>query len=258
MPRLSVYMMVQNEEKRIRNALESVRDIADEIVIIDGGSTDRTTEICREYTDRIIMHPFEGYARQRQFALTQVTGEWVLALDADETLSPELRDAIPKLIGQPTIDAFEFSRRNYVKPGVWLRYGGMYPDYQRRLFRRSKARYGETVHLGEVPEIVGKVERINLDIIHDQIDNNIQYDFKKLMSFVRAEARETRRARVRAFYLTAAFFYFFFVFVKKFFFQQGFRMGMLGVRVAASHALLRFLVNINLAFRRSDKKLHDD
>jgi glycosyltransferase involved in cell wall biosynthesis len=243
--------MVQDDERIVRNALESVKDIADEIVVIDGGSKDHTVEVCREYTNKVIIHPFEGYAKQRKFALSRVRGEWVLALDADETLSPELLSTIPKLLDQHAIDAFEFSRRNYVKPGVWMRYGGMYPDWQRRLFRRLKAEYGKVVHAGEVPMVLGNHQRLKLDIIHNQTETNIQYSFSKLMHFVNAEVRDTARTATTVEYLLRAIFFLFFVFLKSFFFQEGFRMGMLGIRVAGSHALLRFLVNINLAFKKN-------
>lgn len=249
MPRLSVYIMAQNEENRIRKALESARPIADELVVIDGGSTDRTVEVARSIADRVIVHPFEGYARQRAFALTQVSGDWVLALDADETLSPELQEAIPKLLDQQVIDAFEFSRRNYVKPGVWMRYGGKYPDYQRRLFRRGKATYGEVVHAGEVPTVDGVVARINLDIYHDQIEKNIQYSFSRLMKFVGAEIRETKRTRHPLFHLVNSVWLFLFSIVKKYILQHGYKMGMLGVRVALSEALLQSFVQVGLALK---------
>ena len=150
------------------------------------------------------MHPFEGYALQRAFALTQVTGDWILAIDADETLSPELQAAIPGLLEAEDVDAYDFSRRNYVRPGIWLRYGGFYPDYQRRLFRKGTARYGTVVHTGEVPIISGRVRQVNLDILHDQIDNNVQFHFAKLMRFVRAEVRETEPARKPFVYLFRA------------------------------------------------------
>jgi glycosyltransferase involved in cell wall biosynthesis len=241
--------MAQNEERRIGAALASVRDIADELVVIDGGSTDRTMEICRAITPLVYSHPFEGYALQRQYAMTKVTGDWILALDADETLSPELRSAIPALLLRDDVDAFEFSRRNYVRTGIWLRYAGMYPDYQRRLFRRTRAVYGGVVHAGEVPEVPGRVETINLDIFHDQRESNIQYHWGKLMKFVRAEVRDTPRTRSRAHHFCAGIQTFVVVAVKKFLLQQGFRMGFLGVRVALSHALLRMLVQFGIAAR---------
>jgi glycosyltransferase involved in cell wall biosynthesis len=247
MPRLSVYIMAQNEEGRIRSTLESVRTLADELVVIDGGSTDRTAQICRDYTPHVFVHPFEGYAKQRQYALSKVSGDWVLAIDADETLSPELREALPLLLDRQDVDAYEFSRRNYVRPGLWLRYAGMYPDYQRRLFRRQCAHYGSVVHRGEVPEITGRVETVPLDILHDQVQNNIQYHWGKLMNFARAEVKDTPRTAGRAVYVWRAFWTFFLVLYKKFLVQQGYRMGIVGLRVAGSHALLQFLVNLGIA-----------
>ncbi len=250
MPTLSFYIMAQNEEKRIHKTLKSIKHIADEIIVIDGGSSDRTVEIAQEYTNQIYVHPFEGYAKQRQYALTKVNSEWVFAIDADETLSPELQDAIPRLIMQEDVDAFEFSRRNYIKPGIWLRYGGMYPDYQRRLFRKQKAIYGNIVHSGEIPQIEGNVKQINLDIIHDQTDNNIQYHWKKLIGFVKAEITDTMPNQFWGYYLYYAFVDFFIIFTKKYFLQKAYKMGTIGIRLALSHAIYRFLTNIGLVIKR--------
>jgi glycosyltransferase involved in cell wall biosynthesis len=250
MSSLSVYIMVQNEEKRVRTTLENIKDLADEIVVIDGGSTDRTVEVCREYTENIFVHAFEGYAKQRRYALTKVTGDWVLAIDSDETLSPELHDAVRVLISRDDADAYEFSRRNYVKPGIWLRYGGGYPDWQRRLFRRTKAAYGTIVHGGEVPVIDGKVQQLNLDIIHDQIGNNIQYSWSRLVRYARSEVRDTERRHSSGYYIVLAFFHFFLVLVKTYAIRGGYKMGFLGVRLALSRASLQFLVRMGLAVKR--------
>jgi (heptosyl)LPS beta-1,4-glucosyltransferase len=250
MPQLSAYIMAQNEEGRIRNTLESIKDVVDEIVVIDGGSTDRTVDICKEYTDKVYTHPFEGYAKQRKYALTKVSGDWVLAIDADETLSKDLHDAIPKLILYSEVNAYEFSRRNYVKPGVWIQYGGLYPDYQRRLFRRACASYGEVVHSGERPQVKGRIEQINLDIIHDQVGNNMQYHWSKLMRFVRAEVKENIKSKWFGYYIAAAFWQFVAVIFIKNVLQHAYKMGILGIRVSLSHALLRFLVNIGLAVKK--------
>jgi glycosyltransferase involved in cell wall biosynthesis len=255
MPRLSVYIMAQNEAKRIHRTLESVKDIADELVVIDGGSSDETVAICREYTDKVIIHPFEGYALQRTFALTQVTGDWILAIDADETLSPELHDAIPSLLSADDVDAYDFSRRNYVRPGVWLQYGGWYPDYQRRLFRRGIATYGNVVHAGEVPAIAGKVAQIRLDILHDQINNNIVYNWRKLRHFARSEVKETTRTHMRVYHLVHAVKDFALGFFKGFIAREGYRMGVMGARASLMVALLRFMVHIGLVFKSEQRIL---
>jgi glycosyltransferase involved in cell wall biosynthesis len=249
-PRLSVYIMAQNEGKRIRCALESVKDLGDELLVVDGGSTDDTVAIAREFTDFVLIHTFEGYALQRQFALAQLKGEWVFAIDADETLSSELRDAIPRLMTAEDVDAYDFSRRNYVKPGVWMKYGRMYPDYQRRLFRRTIARYGDVVHAGEVPAIQGRTMKVNLDILHDQTGSSVTHSLTKVMRFVHAEIRESRRTRSRFYYVFRSVYDPIVVIYKQYFLAQGFRMGFLGVRAAGSHALMRGLVALGLAFKR--------
>jgi|WetSurMetagenome_2_1015567.scaffolds.fasta_scaffold54646_1 glycosyltransferase involved in cell wall biosynthesis len=252
-PRLSVYIMAENEGKRIRRALESVKDIAEELLVVDGGSTDDTVAIAMEYTPSVLVHKFEGYALQRQFALSQVHGEWVLAIDADETLSPELHDAIPHLITDTGVDAYDFSRRNYVKPGVWMKYGKMYPDYQRRLFRRTIAQYGDVVHAGEVPSIEGRTVRVDLDIIHDQTESSVPYSLTKILRFVHAEVKETQPTRSAMFYLYHAAFDPLNLIYKQYFLAQGYRMGVLGIRAACGHALVRGLVALRLAFKRETR-----
>ncbi len=254
MPRLSVYIMAQNEAKRIRRTLESVKGLADELVVIDGGSTDETVAICREYTDHVIVHPFEGYALQRSFALTQVSGDWILAIDADETLSPELRAAIPNLLDAMDVDAYEFSRRNFVRPGVWLQYGGWYPDYQRRLFRRGIATYGSVVHAGEVPEIAGRIHQVHLDILHDQIDNNIVYHWKKLRHFAESEVKETARTHSRVFHAWRSVKDPILALFRGVVTREGYKMGLLGARASLMLALLRFMVHVGLAFKPHQRK----
>jgi len=223
-------------------------------VVIDGGSSDETVAICRIYTDKVIIHPFEGYALQRTFALTQVTGDWILAVDADETLSAELREKIPTLLNDEHIDAYEFSRRNYVRPDIWLQYGGWYPDYQRRLFRRGTATYGDVVHAGEVPAIVGMVAQIPLDILHDQIDNNIVYNWSKLRHFARSEVKETTRTHSPGFHILHSVKDFTLGFFKGFVTRKGYRMGVMGARASLMLALLRFMVHIGLAFKPRQRR----
>jgi hypothetical protein len=123
----------------------------------------------------------------------------------------------------------------------------MYPDYQRRLFRRRSAQYGTVVHRGEVPDITGRVERIPLDILHDQVQSNIQYHWGKLANFVRSEVRDTPRTAGRIVYVWRGLWLFILVLHKKFIAQQGYRMGILGLRVAGSHALLQLLVHLGIA-----------
>ena len=123
-PKLSVTIIIYNEEKKIRQCLESVKWM-DEIIVVDSFSNDRTVEICREYTDKIIQQKWIGYVAQKQFALKQARGEWVMALDADERLSDKASVEIKSRIlhVSPSVNGFLFPRLSFYL-GRWIKHGG--------------------------------------------------------------------------------------------------------------------------------------
>ena len=139
---LSVCIVTYNEEDNIRGCLESV-SWAEEIIVVDSLSNDRTTEICREYTDRVIQRKWNGYIDQKSFALKQASGEWVLFIDADERLSPGLIEEIKEEISKENneYDGFYLARHIYYL-GRWINHGEWYPEYRLRLFKRSKGCIG--------------------------------------------------------------------------------------------------------------------
>jgi len=161
MSKLSVYIIAFNEEDKIEPAIRSVT-WADEIVVVDSFSTDRTVEIARRYTDSIIQVPFEGFGRLRNTAVSRTGNEWIFSLDADERCTPEARDEILRTISRPdAADAYYVPRSNLFL-GRWIRHSGWYPDYrQPQLFRRGALSYKEEqVHEGYVVHgIVGHLEQ---------------------------------------------------------------------------------------------------
>ena len=130
-----------NEEERLRACLESAA-WADEIVVIDAESQDKTAQIAREFTDHVVVRPWSGFAEQKNFALERARGDWLLSLDADEMVSAALRLEIEGVLAGrgPSADAFAVPRRN-VYWGRWVRHGGLYPDWQVRLLRRGRGRF---------------------------------------------------------------------------------------------------------------------
>jgi glycosyltransferase involved in cell wall biosynthesis len=150
MPRLSAIIITRNEERDLPGCLESLRGVADEIVVVDSGSTDRTREIARRHTDKVFERDWDGYGPQKQFALEKATGDWVLNLDADERLTPllaaEIRSYFSK--GDPVPNGFKLKFEVHFL-GRRLRFGGCAREYHLRLFRRSAARYeGKMIHEG--------------------------------------------------------------------------------------------------------------
>jgi len=162
--RLSVTIIAWNEEERLRACLESVA-WADEIIVVDAESTDKTVQVAREFTDKIWVRPWAGFATQKNFALEQATGEWVLSLDADERVIPELRERIGRIVrANGPADGYSIPRKN-VFWGAWVRHGGLYPDYQLRLFRRDAGRFVDSaVHESVVVE--GHVEAVAEPMLH--------------------------------------------------------------------------------------------
>lgn len=136
---VSVVIITKNEEKNIEDALRSVSD-AREIIVVDAFSTDRTTEICRKYTDRVYQHQWEGFARQKQIAVDHAGSEWVLVLDADERVTPALKKEIEDTISGTDRNGFWIPRENYFI-GKWIRHGGWWPDHTLRLFRKNRGRF---------------------------------------------------------------------------------------------------------------------
>jgi glycosyltransferase involved in cell wall biosynthesis len=163
-PRVSIVVITLDEEDHLRRCLESVA-WADEIVVVDAESLDKTVQIAREFTDRVILHPWAGFATQKNFAVEQTTGDWVLSMDADEEASPELREEIAAAIADSQVcDGYAIRRRN-VFLGRWMRYGGLYPDWQVRLFRRGCGRFVErAVHESVIVD--GTLGRLRGHLMH--------------------------------------------------------------------------------------------
>ncbi len=170
---LSVTIITLNEESRIEKCINSV-SFADEIIVVDSGSSDRTVEIANKAGARVIHKGWLGYGRQKQFAVEQATNDWVLCLDADEWLSPELSQSIQKVLERrPVFSAYQFPRRNRFM-GRWLRYGEGYPDWSLRLFDRNHASWSEDeVHEKVVPD--GDVGKVSGDLMHESEETMKQY-----------------------------------------------------------------------------------
>ena len=163
--KLSVVVICRDEESNIRDCLESVK-WADEIVVVDSGSTDRTLEIARRYTDHVHHHDWEGYGKQKDFAMGLATGDWVLNADADERVSAELASEIRQVLRQETPEpvAYSVPRKTFYL-GRWITHGGWYPDRKIRLVRRGRGTWGNSpIH--ESLAVDGSTARLHGDLYH--------------------------------------------------------------------------------------------
>jgi glycosyltransferase involved in cell wall biosynthesis len=167
--RLSVVIITKNEETGIRRCLESVK-WADEIVVLDSGSTDATVRICREYTQHVHETDWPGFGPQKNRASQQATGDWVLSVDADEQVTPRLRDEIRTVLSVSAgPDAYEMPRlSNYC--GRFMHHGGWWPDHVTRLFRRDKAHFSDDL-VHERLIVNGTTGRLGNPLVHLAFEN---------------------------------------------------------------------------------------
>lgn len=165
--KLSVVIITLNEEDRLEDALKSCRDIADEIVVVDSYSTDKTIEIAKKYGAQIFKKKFVDYSSQKNFAKDKATYPWILNLDADERVSETLKQEILKVKQQnhEEIDADGFLvKRKTSYLGRWIKHSGWYPDRKLRLFRKDKSQWRGRIHEGLILE--GKTAKMEGDILH--------------------------------------------------------------------------------------------
>lgn len=194
MAELTATIITHNEEANIRACLESLT-WAKEIVVVDSGSSDRTVEICRGYTDHVFRNPWTGFIEQKNFATSRATYDWILNIDADERVPNELRQAIERELSAPRCDGYWIARRNYFL-GRWMRHGGWYPDRVLRLFDRRKGRFGGVNPHARFVMPEGSVEFIRSDLIHLTYRDFSQYLRKQdQYTGVSAEERVTRGRR---------------------------------------------------------------
>jgi glycosyltransferase involved in cell wall biosynthesis len=169
-PMLSVAIITKNEEANLARTLASVQ-FADEIVILDSASTDRTVEIARSFHAHVYDEAWKGFAGSKNSAIEKCTGTWILSLDADEELTPELQHQIKTLLpSNPPVDAFYIRRRNLFL-GRWVKHGGFYPDPKLRLFRRTAANFASAPRFAERPvhetiSFDGEASTLDYDLIH--------------------------------------------------------------------------------------------
>lgn len=237
LPTLSVAMIARNEEKNLPRTLESVR-WADEIVIVDSGSVDRTPEIAREFGARHSFNrDFHGFGPQKNLAIDGCTSDWVLLLDADEVVSLELAEEIQRTIAAPRFDAYYIPRLNLFMDR-WIRHGGFYPDRKLRLWKRGTARMEINVEPHATPQYDGPKGTLRHDLIHYAYPSFALYlhhmnDYSS--AGAAALAARGKAARLPGFFalalLNPAA-----TFVKNYFFRLGFLDGVPGLIYHLNHS----------------------
>jgi glycosyltransferase involved in cell wall biosynthesis len=246
---ISATIVTLNEENNIARVIDSLR-CADEVLVVDSGSTDRTREIALHHGARVLEERWRGYAAQKNFAAASAEYDWILSLDADEQLTPELAAEILVLKqASPDFDAYSFPRRaRYL--GRWIRHSGWYPDRKPRLYHRAKGQWiGDYVH--ESVHIKGKVGELDADLLHFTCDSLSQH-LRTLDRYTTLAAQEliAEQTPVSVLHLAIDPAW---TLVRTYFLQRGFADGPQGIAIAWMAALYTFL-----KYAKAMKSLRDE
>ncbi len=235
MPELSVLVLTKNEAHNIDACLESVC-WADEIVVVDSGSSDKTVEKARKWTPKVFVTDWQGFSGTKNWGLQHVTGEWVLWLDADERVTPELAAEIQAVFRSVSADGYEIPRKaNFL--GHWILHGGWYPGYVLRLVRRKWAHFEESrVHEGlRRPP---RVERLKNPLLHFT-DPTLEHYLTKFNRYTTLAAEDLQE-KGRRFHLIDLLFRPVHLFLKMYVLKAGFLDGFAGFLLAQLSAFYVF------------------
>lgn len=196
---LSVVIIAHNEEKIILRCLESVKPVADEIVVVDSFSSDRTADLCREFGCRVIQHPFDGYGRQKQFAVDHASNDWVFSVDADEVVTPGLQQEILRMkrdTGHRIQDAGYKIPFSLYFMGKILKHSGVGKEYHLRIFNRTQGRFTD-VPVHEGIEVEGAIGVMKGKMVHYSY-RNISHHLEKINTYT-SKAAEGYHAQKKSF-----------------------------------------------------------
>ncbi|MBI5573996.1 MAG: glycosyltransferase family 2 protein [Elusimicrobia bacterium] len=246
---ISAIIITKNEEYNLPRCLESVK-WADEIIVVDSGSTDSTIEIARRFGAKVFENQWQGYGAQKNFAIDKATNDWILSIDADEEVSPELQEEIKKVIQNPgNYAAFKIPRK-LIFQGKFLRWGSCYPNYQIRLFHKGKAKFNlDFVH--EKLVVDGKIGLLKGSLLH--------YSYKDLSDyFDRFNCYTTLDAQKR-FSKGKKFYFWYYIqpllrFFNMYFLRLGLLDGLQGFIWAVLCSFYNFVKFLKLKELRNEKK----
>lgn len=228
---LSVIIITKNEAQHISRCLESVR-WADEIIVLDSGSSDNTVELCKTYTENVFVTDWPGFGIQKQRALDKATGDWVFSIDADEQVSFELKAEIEQAIQDNLADGFEIPRLSSYC-GREMKHGGWWPDYVLRLFKRELGHFSpELVH--ERIYVTGKIAQLTQPLLHEAFINPDEV-LHKLNSYSSLGAKRLYAAGKKT-SLPEAILKGFWTFFRTYFLKAAFLDGQQGLMLAISNA----------------------
>ncbi|MBP7792045.1 MAG: glycosyltransferase family 2 protein [Candidatus Goldbacteria bacterium] len=241
---ISAVIITNNEEKIIARCLDSLSWV-DEIVVVDSGSTDNTVAISKRHNARVFYKKWQGYSLQKNFALSKAKGKWILAIDADELITDELRDEIKQTINTDNgeYDGYEAKRKNYYY-GRFIRFGGLYPDYHVLLFRKGRGKFSrKEVHEGVA--LKGKKTKLNGATLHFTNDAIAEH-VEKVNKYTELEAiQNVKNSKTPTGY--SIFMKPFYNFIKNYFLKFGFLDGFHGLVFHVISSMYLFIQEIKTA-----------
>lgn len=253
MAQLSAVIITYNEELNIRRCLESLAGLADEILVVDSGSLDGTVEICKSMGAVVIYQPFLGYIEQKNFATSKATYDWVLSLDADEALTPELKSAIQSIMAHPDADGYTMNRlTNYC--GEWVHHGGWYPDTKLRLYNRQKGEWtGINPHDRYRLKLGSTMKHLQGDLLHysfnTMTDHLRQMDRFSTIGALAMFNLGKRSSLAKLLYKPTA------RFIKIYLLKAGFLDGLTGFTIAINSAHAVYLKYLRLYYLQNDRTI---
>lgn len=241
-PRISLFIIAKNEETKIGKCIHSAKDLVSEVIVVDGNSTDKTAQIAAARGAVVYKHPFEGFAKQKNFALSKVSSPWALNLDADERLSPELVRQIKEILPDTKHSGFEINFSNFFL-NQKMKHSGLNNERHIRLVRTKKAHYvGGLVH--ESLKVDGTIGRLTEPIRHYSYDN-IETYFRKLNKYTSLAAMQMHKSG-RNFSLLFVLVTVPFEFIKRYVLKLGFLDGIRGFIWASFSAFYVFVKYMKL------------
>jgi glycosyltransferase involved in cell wall biosynthesis len=257
MLRISVLIITKNEEENIEDCLMSVK-WADEILVIDTGSTDKTVELAKKYATHVYTHPTVNYVEPvRNFAITKASGDWILFLDADERIPDTLSKELPGLTNEKPV-AYKLSRKNIIF-GKWIKHTGWWPDYNVRFFKKGSVSWNDEIH--SQPKVEGITSQLEsneeLAILHYNYISLSQY-LSKMFTYTTIQAEELIEKEIKiqkSDFITHPFN----EFMRRYFAEKGYRDGVHGFVLSFLQGFSEFLVITRVwekeGFKEDDKFL---
>ncbi len=238
--KLSVVIITKNEEHNIARCLDSLKDVADEVIVLDSYSTDNTAGIVQQRGYTLVQRKWEGFSDSKNHANSLATGDYILSIDADEVLSDKLKLSILAFKKQPDADACEVNRlTNYC--GKWIRHSGWYPEYKLRIFKREAARWKGSIHEElEFSSPPQKIKKLQGDLLHYSYPT-VESHLKKMFPYASLAAERDFQKGKKYFFVTHAILKPMWMFIKKYIISLGFLDGLYGFVIAVLSSFDRFL-----------------